>query len=72
MELSSCMSSTTYLVDEVLSFSGVHDRLEEIQVSVGDERTRRRDELIGDWEDLKESSSLWGYGPRGGVSERSG
>ena len=25
---------------------------------MGDERTRRREELIGDWEDLKEESSL--------------
>ena len=45
------------LVDEVLNFREVHDRLDGIQVSVGDERTRRREELIGDWEDLKEDSS---------------
>ncbi len=46
------------LVDEVLNFKEVHDRLDEIQVSVGDERTRRREELMTEWEHLKQESSL--------------
>ena len=39
-------------VDKVLNFKEVHDKLEAIQNSVGDERARRRQELIEDWEDL--------------------
>ena len=39
-------------VDEVLNFKEAHDTLEAIQMSVGNERTRRREELMGDWEDL--------------------
>ena len=46
------------LDDDVLNFREVHDTLDRIQRSVGDERTRRREELIGDWAGLNEESSL--------------
>ena len=39
-------------VDKVLNFKVAHDKLEAIQELVGDERARRRQELIEDWEDL--------------------
>ena len=39
-------------VDGVLNFKEAHDTLEEIQLSVGDERARRREDLIEDWEGL--------------------
>ena len=39
-------------VDETLNFKKAHDRLERIQLSLGDERARRREELIKDWQDL--------------------
>ena len=50
------------VVDEVLNFRGVHDTLDEIQTSVGEERTRRREELIADWEEM--------YRDEGGDSDR--
>ena len=39
-------------VGKVLNFQDAHDTLEAIQTSVGEERARRREELIEDWEDL--------------------
>ena len=39
-------------VGKVLNFQEAHDTLEAIQTSVGEERTRRRGELIDDWEEL--------------------
>ena len=40
------------VVDEILNFRVVHDKLDEIQISVCDERMKRREELIKDWNDL--------------------
>ena len=40
------------IVDRMLNFRKIHDRLDAVQKSVGEERTSRREELVGDWEDL--------------------
>ena len=44
------------IVDKVLNFRHVHDTLEAIQRSVEDERARRREGLIGDWDSLRRDS----------------
>ena len=45
------------IVDKVLNFKHVHDSLDAIQRRVRDERTRRREELIGEWEHLVRESN---------------
>ena len=43
--------------DDVLNFRGAHDMLESIQKSLGEERTRRHEELVEDWDGLAEDTS---------------
>lgn len=45
------------IVDDVLNFKEVHDDLDAIRMSVGGERTRRREELMSDWEGLTREST---------------